>query len=84
MTLIGLNGAIGGEMTNGFVVPGLDSQEAYDLLSERFPAEGGTRPKLEIAIFRRVEIEIGRPGYRWKAGSHGFATTTIRESEDIG
>ena len=32
VALIGLNSAIGGEMTNGFVVPGLDSQKAYDLL----------------------------------------------------
>ena len=48
MTLIGLNGAIGGEMTNGFVVPGLDSQEAYDLLSERFPAEGGISAQVVV------------------------------------
>ena len=35
-------------MTNGFVVPGLDSQEAYDLLAERFPAEGGISAQVVI------------------------------------
>ena len=48
VALIGLNRAVGGEMTNGFVVPGLDSQEAYDLLAERFPAEGGISAQVVI------------------------------------
>ena len=48
VALIGLNSAIGGEMTNGFVVPGLDSQEAYDLLADRFPAEGGINAQVVI------------------------------------
>ena len=39
--LIGLNSAVGGELTNGFNVPGLDSQKAYDLLVEEFPQQGG-------------------------------------------
>ena len=39
--LIGLNNAVGGELTNGFNVPGLDSQKAYDLLVEEFPQQGG-------------------------------------------
>ncbi|MEC9473639.1 MAG: MMPL family transporter, partial [Actinomycetota bacterium] len=48
IALIGLNNAIGGEMTNGFVVPGLDSQEAYDLLADRFPAEGGINAQVVV------------------------------------
>jgi len=48
IALIGLNGAIGGEMTNGFVVPGLDSQDAYDLLSDRFPSEGGINAQVVV------------------------------------
>ncbi|MGB1734030.1 MAG: MMPL family transporter, partial [Acidimicrobiales bacterium] len=48
VVLIGLNNAVGGKMTNGFVVPGLDSQEAYDLLAERFPAEGGISAQVVI------------------------------------
>ena len=48
IVLIGLNNAVGGKMTNGFVVPGLDSQEAYDLLAERFPAEGGISAQVVI------------------------------------
>ncbi|MCH2627577.1 MAG: hypothetical protein MKZ75_05815, partial [Acidimicrobiales bacterium] len=48
VALIGLNNTVGGQMTNGFVVPGLDSQEAYDLLAERFPAEGGISAQVVI------------------------------------
>jgi RND superfamily putative drug exporter len=39
--LIGLNGAVGEELSDGFEVPGVDSQEAVDLLSERFPSQSG-------------------------------------------
>ena len=49
----------------------------------RFPAGGGTRPQLELAITQRFEVEMGRPGGRWKAESQGFPTSTIRASEDI-
>ena len=35
-------------MTNGFVVPGLDSQKAYDLLADRFPAEGGINAQVVV------------------------------------
>ena len=35
-------------MTNGFVVPGLDSQDAYDLLSDRFPTEGGINAQVVV------------------------------------
>ena len=50
---------------------------------DEFSAEGGTRPQLELAITRRFEVEIDRPGGRWKAESQGFPTATIRASEDI-
>ena len=51
---------------------------------DEFSAEGGTkRPQLELAITQRFEIEMGRPGGRWKADSQGFPTVTIRASEDI-
>ena len=50
----------------------------------RLTAEGGTkRPQLELAITQRFEVEMGRPGGRWKAESQGFPTSTIRASEDI-
>ena len=48
VSLIGLNAAIGGEMTNGFTAPGFDSQKAYDLLADRFPAEGGINAQVVI------------------------------------
>ncbi|HJM22674.1 MAG TPA: MMPL family transporter, partial [Acidimicrobiales bacterium] len=46
--LIGLNQAVGGELTNGFVVPDFDSQSAYDLLADRFPAEGGVNAQVVV------------------------------------
>ncbi|MCS5687474.1 MAG: MMPL family transporter [Acidimicrobiales bacterium] len=46
--LIGLNQAVGGELTNGFVVSDFDSQSAYDLLADRFPAEGGINAQVVV------------------------------------
>ena len=46
--LIGLSQAVGGELTNGFVVPDFDSQSAYDLLADRFPAEGGINAQVVV------------------------------------
>ncbi len=48
LSLIGLNQAVGGELTNGFVVPDFDSQSAYDLLADRFPAEGGINAQVVV------------------------------------
>ena len=51
---------------------------------DEFSAEGGTkRPHFKLAITQRFEVQIGRPGGRWKAESQGFPTSTIRASEDI-
>ncbi len=36
-----LSSTIGGEYSQNFSLPGSDSQEAYDLLSERFPQQAG-------------------------------------------
>ncbi|MEE3187170.1 MAG: MMPL family transporter [Actinomycetota bacterium] len=48
LSLIGLNQAVGGELTNGFEVPDFDSQSAYDLLADRFPAEGGINAQVVV------------------------------------
>ena len=48
IVLIGLNQAVGGELTNGFVVPDFDCQSAYDLLADRFPAEGGINAQVVV------------------------------------
>ena len=48
IVLIGLNQAVGGELTNGFEVPDFDSQSAYDLLADRFPAEGGINAQVVV------------------------------------
>ena len=48
IVLIGLNQAVGGELTNGFVVPDFDSQHAYDLLGDRFPTEGGINAQVVV------------------------------------
>ncbi|MET0882063.1 MAG: MMPL family transporter [Acidimicrobiales bacterium] len=48
-TLIGLGvfaGRVGGEYTDTFRVPGVESQQATDLLQERFPTASGTSAQL--------------------------------------
>ena len=56
IVLIGLNQAVGGELTNGFVVPDFDSQHAYDLLADRFPTEGGIKFILVEGVLQPIRL----------------------------
>jgi len=50
--LIGMTAAaagLGGETTDELSLPGTESQEALDLLSERFPAQGGSSTRVVFA-----------------------------------
>lgn len=50
--LVGLgiaSAALGGETTDEFTLPGTESQEAFDLLEERFPAQGGSATTVVFA-----------------------------------
>lgn len=41
--------ALGGETTDEFTLPGTESQEAFDLLEERFPVQGGSSTTVVFA-----------------------------------
>jgi putative drug exporter of the RND superfamily len=50
--LIGIGAAsvaLGGETTDAFTLPGTESQEAFDLLEERFPSQGGSSTRVVFA-----------------------------------
>lgn len=56
------NGLFGGEVANDFRVPGVEAQEAGDLLRERFPSQAGASGQVvfHVATGRLDE----RPGKR--------------------
>jgi RND superfamily putative drug exporter len=41
IAMVGLAGTVGGALNDDYTIPGSESQQAYDLLSERFPAMAG-------------------------------------------
>ena len=41
IAMAGLAGTVGGALNDDYTIPGSESQQAYDLLSERFPAMAG-------------------------------------------
>lgn len=41
--------ALGGETTDEFTLPGTESQQAFDLLDERFPTQGGSLTRVVFA-----------------------------------
>src|ERR1041384_3476322 len=43
-------GAASGEFVNNFQLPGTESQRAYDLLKERFPAQSGDTASVVFAV----------------------------------
>ncbi|HEX7132772.1 MAG TPA: MMPL family transporter [Iamia sp.] len=45
----GLSGALGGETSDAFTIPGTESQKAMDLLEERFPEQSGSSARLVFA-----------------------------------
>ena len=62
----GLWGAAAGEFVNNFNLPGTESQRAYDLLKEKFPAQAGDTASVVFAVDqgsvleKRTEIEAVR------------------------
>ncbi len=57
---IALMNAAGGEYTTDFSLPGSESQEAFDLLEERFPARSGD----VAAIVFKADAGVADPGVR--------------------
>lgn len=41
VAIVGLNRSLGGETTDNFELPGTESQQALDVLADRFPAQAG-------------------------------------------
>ena len=62
----GLWGTAAGEFVNNFSLPGTESQRAYDLLKEKFPAQAGDTATVVFAVdqgsvlSKRTEIEAVR------------------------
>ena len=54
----GAAGRFGGSLTDTFTVPGTESQEAFDLLEERFPARSGSEL---VTVFHTPEGTIQNP-----------------------
>jgi hypothetical protein len=55
------NGAIGGPTNDDFTIPGTESQSAFDLLDERFPAETGASSRI---VFQADDAGACRPRRR--------------------
>ena len=56
-----LNASFGGEVANDFRVPGVEAQQARDLLKERFPAQSGTAG---LVVFHVGEGRLDEPARR--------------------
>ncbi len=52
--------ALGGETTDEFALPGTESQEAFDLLEERFPVQGGSSTTVVFAAGPGVTVTDDR------------------------
>ena len=46
--IISMQGSIGGEFSDDFRVPGVESQEAADILTDRFPSESGAAARIVL------------------------------------
>ncbi|MGB0113274.1 MAG: MMPL family transporter, partial [Ilumatobacteraceae bacterium] len=54
--------AAGGETSDEFSIPGTESQEAFDLLDERFPAQSGTSAQIVFATEDGSPLVDAQPG----------------------
>ena len=59
--LIGGAVAVGGSFKDDFTVPGIESQQAQDLLDERFEAQSGTQA---VVVFSTGDGTLERPGHK--------------------
>ena len=66
VAVLSLNASFGGEVANDFRVPGVEAQEARDLLQERFPAQSGTAG---LIVFHVAEGRLDEPARRAELGA---------------
>ncbi|MCZ7537404.1 MAG: MMPL family transporter [Acidimicrobiia bacterium] len=57
--IVGLWAAFGADTSDDISIPGMPSQEALDLLEERFPAQAGGRA---VAVFGASSGKVSDPG----------------------
>ena len=57
--VIGGGVAVGGSFKDDFTVPGIESQQAHDLLEKRFEAQSGTQA---VLVFSSGDAALKRPG----------------------
>jgi RND superfamily putative drug exporter len=55
IAFIGAGSAVGGSFKDDFTVPGIESQQAQDLLEERFPAQSGTNATIVLSADAPLE-----------------------------
>jgi len=97
LVVIGLSSALGGETVDEISIPGTESQEAADLLDERFPAQSGASAQVvfeapdgtklaEPANVADVEAVLAEASeLEGVIGvSNPFETGTISQSGEIG
>ncbi len=78
MVVMGLAGTVGGALNDDYTIPGRDSQQAYDLLSERFPEMAGADARVVVhADEGRVDQAAARPS-RPRAGPASTARAPSR------
>jgi RND superfamily putative drug exporter len=77
VAVLGLHSRFGDELVDDFKVPGVESQEANDVLSQRFPAFAGTSGRI---VFHVEEGRIDDPGPRAEIAA---ATSRLAEGEDV-
>src|SRR5918998_4385775 len=76
VAVFSLNASLGGEVANDFRVPGVEAQQARELLKDRFPAQSGTAGQVvfHVAEGRLDEparmAELGPALGRLRAGDH--------------
>ena len=61
IAVIALQGSAGGEFENSFRVPGVESQHANDVLTERFPSQGGQTARI---VLHTAEGRLDDPAHR--------------------
>jgi RND superfamily putative drug exporter len=64
--IVGLWAAFGADTSDDISIPGMPSQEALDLLEERFPAQAGGRA---VAVFGAPSGKVSDPGYAEAVGA---------------
>ncbi len=72
----GLLSRFGGELTDAFTVPGTESQAAFDLLAERFPARAGSEL---VAVFHTKEGTVQGPEAQSAIDAFARQASTVAE-----